>query len=316
MGIDWRLYVGTLVAVLIFFGLGVLVGVGLTREPTAQRLERQIRRLEERLARELSRRDERIRELERALSASERHWATLQQWWAMALPLLAAKRLVFRNIALMACAPDADGALLERLKDTLQQAGASVPVTVTFNPDAIQSADAAAWQRLARRLGLVGAEASENALRDAVWKRLALLVRYGDGAGQMNAFAEVGWAKISGSLAVPIGSVVLFVAFQQPRDLAQVQAVDLPLLRALKSVGVRTVACETTALRGNSVVEWLQPVAGATVDHADTPMGMACVVFALAGAPDRYGLKPTARQPLPPPTAFFTNAATPAYSQR
>jgi hypothetical protein len=93
-------------------------------------------------------------------------------------------------------------------------------------------------------------------------------------------------------------------AFEQPRDEEQVQAVDLPLLRALKNVGVRTVVCETAKVRESSVVAMAQVAGVATVDHADTPMGLLCIIAALTGHTDRYGLKNGARQMLPPVKAL------------
>ncbi len=304
MGVDWRLYVGTLVAILIFFGLGVLVGVGLTHEPTAQRLEGQIRRLEARLTNELQRRDERIRLLESDLRTMRQRWDEVQEWLAGILPSLTARQLVFRNIALIACAPDPDSALIERVRETLQKAGATVPVIITLNPDTIQVADAMTWRQVAQKLGLVIGEATDEAVKEAVWKRLALLVRYGDAAGQWNALTAIGWAKVTGSLSTPVGSAVLLAAFEQPRDEEQLQALDLPLLRALKNVGVRTVVCETTKVRGNAVMTMAQVADVATVDHADTPMGLLCIIAALTGHTDRYGLKNGARQMLPPVKAL------------
>ncbi|GBD00130.1 hypothetical protein HRbin17_02667 [bacterium HR17] len=305
MGIDWRLYVGTLVATLIFFGLGVLVGIGLTREPTARRLEGQIRRLEDRLSRELGWRDERIRELEARLATTDRHWTTMQRWLTEALPILVDRRLMFRNIALVVCAPDPDNGVIERVRETLLRAGAQVPATITFQPDIIAAADINAWRTAARQLGLVvGDDVPEDALRAGVWKRLALLVRYGDTERRMNALTALGWAKVAGNLTTPLGSAVVFVAFQQPREKEQVQAVDLPFVQALHNVGVRTVACETTTTQNGSPVEWLRGTGIATVDHVDTPMGMVCVIAALTGHPDHYGMKLPARTLLPPVNAF------------
>ncbi|MFA0761098.1 MAG: hypothetical protein HZLCBSQH_001202 [Candidatus Fervidibacterota bacterium] len=307
MGVDWRLYVATLVAVLIFFGLGILVGIGLTREPTAQRLEGQIRRLEARLSEELRRRDERIRALEGELQATQQRWQDMQEWLTGALPLLTVRRLQFRNIAIIACAPDPDGTLIGRLQEALKGAGANVPFVLTLNPDAIQTADSTAWRRIAQKVGLVADDATEATIKEAVWKRLALLVRYGDPTGQLNALVQMGWAKVAGSPSAPVGSVVLLSAFEQPRDEEQVQTVDLPLLRALKGVDIRTVACETAKVGEHSVVEILQTAGVATVDHADTPMGLLCIIAALTGHTDRYGLKNGARQMLPPVKALMGN---------
>ncbi len=314
MGVDWRLYVTTLVAVLIFFGLGILVGIGITREPTARRLEAQIRRLEARLSDELRRRDERIRALEEELRATQQRWQDMQEWLNGALPLLTTGQLQFRNIAIIACAPDPDGALISRLQEALKNAGANVPFVLTLNPDAIQAADLAAWHQLAQKVGLVLGEATATT-KEAVWKRLALLVRYGDPAGQLTALVGMGWARVAGSPSVPVGSVVLISAFEQPRDEEQVQVVDLPLLQALKDVGVRTVACETAKVKEHSIVKTLQTAGVATVDHADTPMGLLCIIAALTGHIDHYGLKDGARRMLPPVKALAVKPST-DYSQR
>lgn len=299
MGIDIRLYIGTLIAVLVFFGLGVLVGIGITREPTAQRLEKQIHRLEERLTKELTRRDDRIRQLEAELTSAHQRLQDTEQLLNDALPSLVSNRLIYRNIAIITCALGSDGGVIKRLQGVLQAAGATVPVQIAFNPDAIQSADENTWRKTAEQLGLVVSGVSEEAVREATWKRIALLLRYGDLQKQWQVLAKVGWAKLSGNFQIPVGSVIFIGAFRQGRDEDQVRTIDLPLLRALKSVGIRIVACETNMVTEASVVPVYQLDGISTVDHLDTPMGLLSVIAALTEQPDHYGFKSHARRPFP-----------------
>ncbi len=320
MGVDMRLYIGTLIAVLVFFGLGVLVGIGITREPTAQRLEKQIRNLEERLTKELTRRDGRIRQLETELTFAHQRLKDTEQLLNAALPSLVSNRLIYRNVAIITCALGNDEAVIKRLQGTLQAAGATVPVRINLYPEVLQSADAIVWQQVAEQLKLVASGVNEEAVRKATWQRLAMLLRYGDPQGQWQALAKVGWAKLSGDFQTPVGSVVFIGAFRQGRDEDQVRTIDLPLLRALKSVGIRIVACETTMVTEGSVVPVYQLDDISTVDHLDTPMGLLSVIAVLTEQPDHYGLKPHARRPFPPfnavPSPPSAKQPQPVQSQR
>ncbi len=305
--IDIRLYIGTLIAVLVFFGLGVLVGIGITREPRAeqlyQRIERQLRQYREETARELRKRDEQIKQLGGEISSLQSKLRANEQFVEMIIPSLVQGKLMFRNIAIVLSSIDADGELVLRVQSFLEKAGAKVPLRVTLVPEAIQNADASTWRKIAEGLGLIVSNVDDETVKNGVWKRVALLIRYGDHQNYWQILSKAGWVKVNGNTQTPVGSAVLLSASQSQNGAGQVKSVDLLLLHALKSVGVRTLVATPSSL-GDEVVAIYRLEDFATVDHVDTPLGLLSLVAALLGHHDHYGFGETARRPFPEPNWF------------
>lgn len=305
--VDIRLYIGTLIAVLVFFGLGVLVGIGITREPRAeqlyQRIERQLRQYREETARELKKRDEQIKQLDGEISSLRSKLRANEQFVEkMSIPLIQGK-LMFRNIAIVLSTPDADGELVLRVQSFLEKAGAKVPLRITLVPEAIQKVDATTWRKLAERLGLIVGNVDDETVKSGVWKRVALLVRYGDPQNYWQVLSKAGWVKINGDIQTPIGSVVFLCSGQNRQDAKQGEVVGLLLLQALKSVGVRTVVATSSSVGDEAIAPYLSEDL-TTVDHVDTPLGLLSLVAALLGHHDHYGFGETARRPFPEPNWF------------
>lgn len=305
--VDIRLYIGTLIAVLVFFGLGVLVGIGITREPRAeqlyQRIERQLRQYREETARELKKRDEQIKQLDSEISSLRLKARANEQFVEkISIPLIQGK-LIFRNIAIVLATPDADSELVLRVQSFLEKAGAKVPLRITLVPEAIQKVDAPTWREIAEKLGLIVGNVDDETVKSGVWKRVALLVRYGDSQNYWQVLNRAGLVKINGDAQTPIGSVVFLCGGQNQRDTEQVKAIDLLLLQALKSVGVRTVVA-TSSSAGDEVIAPYLSEDLTTIDHVDTPLGLLSLVAALLGQHDHYGFGETARRPFPEPSWF------------
>lgn len=305
--VDIRLYIGTLIAVLVFFGLGVLVGIGITREPRAeqlyQRIERQLRQYREETARELKKRDEQIKQLDGEISWLRLKLRANEQFVEkMAIPLIQGK-LMFRNIAIVLATPDADGELVLRVQSFLEKAGAKVPLRITLVPEAIQKVDAPTWRETAEKLGLIVGDVDDETVKSGVWKRVALLIRYGDPQNYWQVLSRAGWVKINGDTQTAVGSVVLLCFGQNQRDTKQGEVVDLFLLKALKSVGVRTVVATSSSVGDEAIAPYLSEDL-TTVDHVDTPLGMLSLVAALLGHHDHYGFGESARRPFPEPNWF------------
>ncbi|MCX7642921.1 MAG: copper transporter [Armatimonadetes bacterium] len=305
--VDIRLYIGTLIAVLVFFGLGILVGIGVTREPRAeqlyQRIERQLRQYREETARELKKRDEQIKQLDSEISLLRSKLKANEQFVEKISPLLVQGKLVFRNIAIALATPDTDGNLALRIQAFLEKAGAKVPLRITLMPETIQKVDALTWRKIAEGMGLIVGNVDDETVKNGVWKRVALLVRYGDPQNYWRTLSKAGWVKINGNTQTPVGSVVLLCAGQNRRDNEQIKMVDLPLLRALKSAGVRVVVV-TSGSFDDEVIAPYQVEELPTVDHVDSPLGLLSLVAALLGHRDYYGFGETARRPFPEPTWF------------
>ncbi len=299
--VDTRLYIGTLVAVLVFFGLGVLVGIGITRQPTAeqlyQRIEQQLKRYREETAKELLKRDERLRQLEGELASLRHRLRVSDQFAEGLLPSFVRNRLQFRNIAFVLRTSDADGELVTQVRSWLQRAGANVPLQLTLSPDAIAQADEMQWRKVAEALGLMTGQANAEAVKIGVWKRIALLLRYGDQQDTWRTLAKMGWLQVSGDPKTPVGSVV-FVIGTGDWGSEQVQAVDLPFLNALRNIGIRVVVVARTEVSDETFALYRTGDWG-TVSHVETPLGVLSLVAALTERPDQYGLDGNARRPFP-----------------
>ncbi len=309
--VDIRLYIGTLVAVLVFFGLGVLVGIGITREPRAeqlyQRIERQLQRYREEVSRELQRRDEQIKQLDAELANLRSVLRANEQFVDKVSSWLVQNQLQFRNIALFLSTPDADGELTMRVQSFLEKAGAKVPLKITLNPEAIFRADTFTWRKVAEGLGLIVSNVDDEGVKSGVWKRIALLVRYGDPQNFWQTLSKADWVKVSGNTQTPMGSAVLIFAQQNQRDAEQIKTVDLSLLQALRSVGVRVVVVAPTHSKSEEMALY-QTDELPTVDNIDTPLGLLSLVAALLGHYDHYGFGETARRPFPEPNWFVQRA--------
>jgi hypothetical protein len=306
--VDIRLYIGTLIAVLIFFGLGVLVGIGITREPRAeqlyQRIEHQLQKYREETARELKKRDEQIRQLDSEVAALKLKLRANEQFVEKLAPSLVRNSLIFRNIALVLVTPDTDGESVARVQVFLEKAGAKIPLSLTLIPEVIQSADAASWRKVAQGLGIVVGDADDEAVKSGVWKRVALLIRYGDPQNNWQALSKAGWVKINGNTQTPIGSVVLVCSGQSQQEIVQGKSIVLPFARALKNIGVKVVIA-TSSMTSAEVLALYQTDELPTVDHIDTPLGLLSLVAALIGHQDHYGFGETARRPFPEPEWFL-----------
>ncbi|MCS7265094.1 MAG: copper transporter [Armatimonadetes bacterium] len=306
--VDIRIYISTLVAVLVFFGLGVLVGIGVTREPKAEqlylRIERQLQKYREETAKELQKRDEQIRQLEREILSMQLKLKGSEQFIEKIAPVLVKDSLKFRNIALVSLTPELDGALTEKIRYFLQKAGANVPFKASFNPEAISQAEQRVWQEVATEIGLVVQGVSDEVIRSAVWKRIALAIRFGNSQDCWKVLNKFGWATVSGEVQTPIGSSVLLCSNQSPRDEQQIKAIDISFLQALRSAGVRVVVASKTET-GSEVLFPYQVSNFPTIDHVDTPLGLLSLVAVLIGHQDHYGFNDSARRPFPEPEWFM-----------
>ncbi|MCS7192277.1 MAG: copper transporter [Armatimonadetes bacterium] len=302
--IDIKIYISTLIAVLVFFGLGVLVGIGITHEPRAEkfylRIEKQLKRYREETAKELQKRDEKIRQLEREILSMQLRLKSSEQFVEKIAPILVRDSLKFRNIALVSTTPELDSALVEKIRSLLKKAGANVPLLASLNPDSISKAEQNVWQEVAKEIGLMLQGVNHETIRSAVWKRIAVAIRSGNSQDCWKVLAKVGWASVSGEVQTPIGSVILLCANQSLRDSQQIKTVDISFLQALRSVGVKVIVASKTEI-GSEVLSTYQTNDLPTIDHVDTPLGFLSLVAVLLGHYDHYGFSDRAHRPFPEP---------------
>jgi hypothetical protein len=117
------------------------------------------------------------------------------------------------------------------------------------------------------------------------------------GAATLETLKEQGLITVSGELSQPC---TLFVLVGGKNDDAPGPSLDGQVLDGFKatSAPVTLVGCEPFAAVTSSIPAY-QSAGIATVDCVDLPLGQIALPLALRGEKGDYGLKPTAKQPLP-----------------
>ena len=184
---------------------------------------------------------------------------------------------------------EADGAANKAVTD----AGAMVAATVVLTDK---------WGTLLPRqrvaLSAIADPADAAGQDKALLAALATALTAGtDGAATLEALQGQDLITESGDLSQPC---MLFVLVGGKSDDTSGDALTGPLLDGFKAVTtpVTLVGCEPFGAAVSSVPAY-QSAGIATVDCIDLPLGQLALPFALRGEKGDFGLKPTAKQPLP-----------------
>jgi hypothetical protein len=300
MGIDVRFYYASLVAIFLFFLLGLLIGVGLSRQPAVERLaahiEKQLRQYREEVNKQLQARDKLIRSLQDEIVSAQQKIKWQEQFLHTISPLFLKGLLRYRNVAIFVTAPENDEALLSELKRTLSSADADVRSVTRFRMTAWTSSSDT-LSKLAEAFSIkpqADPNGLQTAYQKALLKKLASLVRFGDIDNQLKRFVHAGLVKLSGDYSHPIGGAVIISAIKGKRLKDEFEAIDLELANSLKMLGAKVVVCETSNAE-ESVVPMCQHIGVTTVDNAESAIGQICIAYALAGYQGNYGWKESAR---------------------
>lgn len=208
-------------------------------------------------------------------------------------PMLVRGKLAGKRVVLIQTGDSA--AATEAANTALGDAGAGVAATVVLTGK---------WATLGQksRAALAGSPEDPAAQNAALLSSLASGLVLGTGGGHaaaqtLEALQRQGLVTVSGDLSQPCG---LFVLVGGSSDDAPHADLDTPILAGFGSVSspVTVVGCEALDTAASSVPAY-QAAGIATVDCVDLPLGQLALPFALRGDKGDYGLKPTARQPLP-----------------
>ena len=210
-------------------------------------------------------------------------------------PSLVRGKLAGRSVVLIQTGDYADA--VESANTALGDAGATVAATLVLTDK---------WGALSakQRLALSSiADPSDPAAQDkALLAALAQALTAGSDkaasrASVLEALRGEGLITVSGD---PTPPCTYFVLVGGSRDEAPSASLDGPLLEGFKSVTTpfTLVGCEPFMAATSSVPVY-QNAGVATVDCVDLPLGQLALPFALRGDKGDYGLKPTAKQPLP-----------------
>lgn len=293
MIIDMRYHIASLVAVFLALGLGILVGTAALGERV---LVRQQGQLIERLESDVTRLTKERRDIQKDLAASRADLRQADRFGRAVVPFLVADRLYGKQVAILRVNPVAAPGTGEELVSVLRRAGAEVTTTMTFLED---PADMSPEHRagVARILGVADpkvehlpAEVLRGVARELARGTPALLTSY---LVDAQVVSVTGGTKAPAQLAIIVGG-----ANDQTR-VESVRSLDLPLMDALRQVGLAAAVVETKDVPV-SLIKQYRGKGVLTVDDVDTPAGQTALILGLAsGKTGNYGVKETARQLLP-----------------
>ena len=210
-------------------------------------------------------------------------------------PSLVRGKMAGRSVVLIQTGDYADA--VEAANTALGDAGATVAATLVLT-------DKWGGLSLKQRQALASiADPSDPAAQDkALLAALALALTAGSdkaasSAAVLDALKGEGLLSVSGDLSQP---GTYFVLVGGSRDDAPSVPLDGPLLDGFKAVtgSITVVGCEPFTAVSSSIPAY-QTAGIATVDCIDLPLGQLALPFTLRGDKGDYGLKPTAKQPLP-----------------
>ncbi|MGE5552765.1 MAG: copper transporter [Betaproteobacteria bacterium] len=293
MIIDLRYHIASLVAVFLALGLGILIGTAALGERV---LIRQQSRLIEQLENDVTRLGNERRDLQRELLAERAALRQADRFGRAALPLLVADRLYGKQVAIIRLNPTTESKSgVDDLTALLRRAGAEVAATLTFLEDPA-GMDASRRAGVAKILGID--PAGENLTVETL-RGLARELARGAPTLLTSYLVDAQVVSVAGGTKAPAQIAVIVGGAAVESRVESVRTLDLPLIDALRGVGLTVAMVETTdvtvslmkSYRGKGIL---------TVDNVDTPAGQAALVLGLAmGKTGNYGVKETARQFLP-----------------
>lgn len=292
MIIDMRYHIVSLVSVFLALALGILIGNALGDRV----LVKQQTLLIERLEADVNRLTGERRDLQREVATERDAHASADRFGRAVLPVLVADRLYGKQVVLVRLNPGAEVRPLEELQSVLRKAGAEVAMSLTF----LQDPAAMAPEKRAGAATILGVtdpaaaglpvEVLRGVARELARGTPTLLTSY---LVDAQVISSQGGTKRPAQMAIVVGG-----ATDEARAGAA-RSLDLPLIDALRAVGLTVAAVETSDLKV-SLIKQYRSKGVLTVDDVDTPAGQLALVWGLAtGKTDNYGVKETARQFLP-----------------
>ncbi|AEF94928.1 hypothetical protein Desca_2089 [Desulfotomaculum nigrificans CO-1-SRB] len=287
MIIDYRYHIASLVAVFIALGIGILIGSALLgNDAIAERQKQLADRLEVQLE-ELRQKNEAVQAKANSLEIDNN---IQKQFEKQVLPPLVAGKLTGKRIAIV---ETNSYGFRDDLVNTLSMSGATVQsVTTVLNGfDLTGHKD-----RLIKELGLKITDDKQIVSYLATETARGILT--GEKQALLNTLAQADLIKLSGDYGVPIDAVI-FIGGSQDKALVKTDVVDYPMIDYFLQQKLPVFGVEETDVTYSYMKDY-QKKRVSTVDNVETSPGQLALVMAIAGKPGHYGVKPTAKQLLPP----------------
>ena len=284
--IDLRYHVYSLVAVFVFFVVGVVVGVGLSGQGLVEQGERRNLNAEiERLRNDRDDAEARVEALEAQQRAGE-------EYVQRSYPVLIQERLDGRRIARVVVG-EVDERAAAVLDDVDRAVGDANGTPARLRALRVPVDETAVAEALSSRPEL--AEHSATDLR-GIGRALARELVDGGETSLWDALSPVLVAQRSGSMQQPVDAVVVVRSAPPQRG----RSADFVRgfyegLQDVPAVGVEETDADPSAITVFAHADL------STVDNVDTRMGRLALALLLAGgSPGDYGVKETAAAALPP----------------
>lgn len=287
MIIDYRYHIASLVAVFIALGIGILVGSAVLGNEVIEERQKQLAdRLEVQL--------EELRQKNEAVQARANHLEIdnniQKQFEKQVLPPMVAGKLTGKRLAIV---ETNSYGFRDDLVNTLTMAGATVQsvTTVMDGFDLTNRKD-----RLVTELNLKNS--SDEEMVKLLAKETARGILTGEKQALLNTLAQVDLIKLSGDYGVPVDGVI-FIGGSQDESLVKTEIVDYPMIDYFLEQKLPVFGVEETNVT-YSYMKTYQKKRISTVDNVETVPGQVSLVMTIAGKPGHYGVKPTAKELLPP----------------
>lgn len=287
MIIDYRYHVATLVAVFMALGIGILVGSTVIGNDAIVKRQNQLAdRLELQLE-ELRQKNEAVQARANTLEIDNN---IQRQFEKQVLPPLVAGKLANKRIAII---ETNSYGFRDDLVNTLSLAGAHVQSVTTI----LDGYDLAGRKEtLIQELGLK--DTDEAALVKTLATETARGILTGEKQAMLNTLSQKELLKMSGDYGVPIDAVI-FIGGSQDPGLVKTELLDYPMIDYFLQQKLPVYGVEETEVTYSYMKDY-QKKRVSTVDNVETAPGQLALVMAMAGKPGHYGVKPTAKQLLPP----------------
>lgn len=288
MFLDYRYHIASLAAVFLALGLGIIIGSALPgNEALVKEQERIISRLEKDF--EQLRMERKV--FQETLKSREVELEVMRQFNREIMPAMISGTLKDRKIAIIKTNETVSSRLVEEIGRLLKQAGAEVPVVVSFLEWPDLSVEGAG---LAARLNFN----PEKPWLDTLFQQLVSEIAGQENHNILGTLHEMNLLQYKNQEGGFIDSVIILGGSYEEKA-CRADIIDLPLIKAAKSIGLTVIGVEPLDVTYSYISQYKNSGL-ATVDNVNTIPGQAALVFSLAGRKKgHYGVKETARAILP-----------------
>jgi len=298
MGTDTRHLVITIVAIFVAIAVGILLGIGITDQPSLDKLAARFEKEFEEVRQENTKLREEKEYYQEMFRTSERLLRSL-------LPSLVQKVLTDRKVALVETGLLRDSLLVEDIKFAVEAAGGEVTSVTRFTTEYV-TMSAAQLLQLQKKLQLesLGAEITPRDITEAMARQIVT----GQIASVRRGIESTKVVELSGEYRFPVDAVIILAGYVHndlPKDASfpeliaeRQKQLDFPLIETFKSLHVITVGVEPRQV-DVSCMEAYQKHGISTVDNVESQVGLFSLVKILAGQAGHYGTKESSDRLMP-----------------